>query len=156
MFRKFLDRVLRPASPMGEFTIVKTGNETVEAAMARARDTLDIFWRKFESGEADGYELKVGLTTPNEAVEHLWIEPTERQDGKIVGRLLIQPVDIEDLNLNDTITVDPDRISDWGYFKGGKLYGAFTQRAMLDTMSSGLRRQIEAALAPDALESGSV
>ena len=152
MFKKLLDRILRPAAPADEFTVLRPGDEAVAAATAEARATLDIFWRKFESGEADQYQLKVGLTTPNEAVEHIWLSPSARRDGKVVGQLMNQPVDIEDVNLGDEIVVEMERISDWGYAKDGRLYGAFTQRALLDTLRPAMRRQVEAALAPTPLE----
>jgi uncharacterized protein YegJ (DUF2314 family) len=155
MFGKLLKKILRPPPISDEFTVVQAGEASIEAATARAKATLDLFWEKFESGAADQYQLKVGLTTPNEAIEHVWIKPIERRDGRVIGLLMSQPVDLEDVSLGDEITIDPERISDWGYFKGGKLYGAFTQRAMLDQISPALRRRFEAALAPNPLEPGS-
>jgi uncharacterized protein YegJ (DUF2314 family) len=152
MLGKLLDRFLRPAPPTDEFAVLKQRDEAVVAATAEARATLDVFWRKFETGEADQYQLKVGLTTPNEAIEHIWLSPSDRRDGKVVGRLMNQPVDLEDVNVGDEIVVEPQRISDWGYFKDGRLYGAFTQRALLDTLSPAMRRQVGAALAPTPLE----
>ena len=152
MFGKLFRNILRPAASPDEFTVVQTGEAALEAATVEARATLELFWQKFESRAAEQYQLKAGLTTPFEAIEHVWLKPIERRDGKILGVLISQPVDLADISAGEQITVDADRISDWAYFKDGKLYGAFTQRAMLDRISPKMRREIEAALAPTALE----
>lgn len=150
MLRRLVDRILGRAPGPDEFTILDAGD--IDAAIAEARATLDIFWRKFEAREALQYQLKAGLTTPNGATEHIWIEPSERREGKVVGRLMNQPLDLEDVAVGDEVVVDADRISDWGYFKSGRLYGVFTQRALLDRQSPAFRRQAEAVLSPTPLE----
>ena len=155
MFGRLLKNILQPHASPDELTMVETGEAVIEVAMAEARATLGLFWQKFESGFAERYQLKVGLTTPFGAIEHVWLEPIERRDGKVLGVLISQPIDLAEVNAGDEIIVDTDRISDWGYLKDGKLYGAFTQRAMLDRLNPKLRREVEAALAPTALEPGS-
>jgi uncharacterized protein YegJ (DUF2314 family) len=150
MFKRFIDRMLGRGP--GEFTIVPSGDAGVRAATAEARATLDIFWRKFDTGEADEYQLKVGLTTPNEATEHVWLAPSGWREGKVVGRLLSQPLDLPDVDAGDEVYVDPERISDWSYVKADKVWGAFTQRALLDQVSAEFRRQAEAAFSPTPLE----
>ena len=151
MFRRILDSILRPRT---EFPVVVQDDDKadVDAAIAQARETLPLFWRKFEAGEADEFQLKAGLTTPNGATEHIWVRPSGWQDDKVIARLTSDPIDLEDVRAGDEVLIEPERISDWGYFKGGRLYGAFTQRAMLKYSEPKLRRQIEAALSPTPLE----
>jgi uncharacterized protein YegJ (DUF2314 family) len=149
MFGRFLDAVL--GRNAGSFTVTKSGE--LDVAIAQARDTLPSFWRRFEASAADEFEIKAGLTTPNGAVEHVWMTPCSWRDGKILCRLLSAPVDLEDVGLGDEVLVLPERISDWSYWRDGKLYGAYTERALLDRMDKGARRQLEAVLAPLPLES---
>jgi uncharacterized protein YegJ (DUF2314 family) len=136
------------------FSIVQEGD--LAEATAEARRTMPGFWSRFESGAADQFQVKAGLSTPHGAVEHVWVEPTGWQDGKLIGRLLTPPADLDDLFLGSEILVDPERLSDWAYFREGKLYGAFTQRALLPQLDRGSRRQLEAVLAPNPTESDHV
>lgn len=154
MLRRLADMFLRPRPADGEVTVVESGAAALEAATAEARATLPIFWKVFDDDAADSYQLKVGLATPNGATEHIWIYPGGWRDEKVFGILANQPADLVDVAAGDEILVDPARISDWGYSKGGRLYGAFTQRATLDRLSRGTRRQVEAALSPTPLEPG--
>lgn len=151
MFRRIAD-LFKDRSPLDELVVVEAVDQAMNAAIDQARATLDVFWTKFDAGEADEFQLKAGLTTPNGAIEHVWLTVSGRHDGRIVGRLGNQPVDLVDVNIGDEIQVEPDRVSDWAYFKAGRQYGAFTQRAMLDRADPRTRRQIEAVLSPNPLE----
>ena len=152
MFRRIASLILRPRGPESEVTVVASGDPSMEAAIAQARETLPIFWRCFEAGAADSFQLKAGLSTPNGATEHLWLYPSGWREGKVVAILANQPRDLVDVGAGDEVLVDPDRITDWGYAKNGRLYGAFTQRAALHELSRSMRRQLEAVLAPTPLE----
>jgi uncharacterized protein YegJ (DUF2314 family) len=136
----------------GEFTVTEQGDAAIVEAVAAARATLPVFWTVFEARDADDFQLKVGLTTPAGATEHVWIAPSAREGGKVTGVLAVQPFDLDDVDLGDEVVFDGDRISDWSYFKNGLLYGAYTQRAMLDRLPRDTWRELEAVLSPTPLE----
>jgi len=149
---RWIADLFKDRSQPDEIAVVEAADQVLNAAIDQAKATLDVFWTKFDAGEADRFQLKAGLTTPNGAIEHVWLTVSGRQDGRIVGRLGNQPVDLVDLNIGDEVQVDLNRVSDWAYIKEGRLYGAFTQRAMLDRADPRTRRQIEAVLSPNPLE----
>jgi uncharacterized protein YegJ (DUF2314 family) len=146
-------RILRRRSEGVDYTINDPGDAAIEAAIAQARETLPTFWRVLAEGDASDCHLKVGLTTPNGAIEHLWIKPAERREDKVIGRLVSEPLDLEDVMIGSEVAVDLDRISDWAYIRNGRMFGAFTQRAMLHQIKPSARRRLAAALSPTPLES---
>jgi uncharacterized protein YegJ (DUF2314 family) len=143
----------RPDLPDG-FVVSAADDPALRSAMAEARASLPIFWSKFEEREPETgpFWLKVGMPTPNGAVEHIWVDAIARDEGVILGRLVNEPVDLRGLRLGSEVRVRPEMISDWSYEKNGKMYGAYTTRAVLDRVGPEERAQAKALLAPTPLE----
>src|SRR5438045_472994 len=138
MLRRLAQMMLR-SRRSDDVAVLDRGNASMEAAIAQARETLPVFWRKFESGEAESYQLKAALTTPNGATEHVWIYTSGWRDERVVGVLASKPMDLGDISAGDEVLIDPERISDWVYFKQGLLYGGFTQRVTLNQLKPAMR-----------------
>lgn len=148
--------VLAACSQRDNFIVVPETDVAASAAQVEARKTLPVFWSKFD-GKAPGlseFRLKVGLPTPNGAVEHIWTDLVSRSGDEIVGRIANDPVNLPKLKLGSEVRIDPETISDWGYVKDEKLYGAYTMRALMDRMPENKQAEARAFLSPEPLEAG--
>ncbi|MDP3749315.1 MAG: DUF2314 domain-containing protein [Phenylobacterium sp.] len=138
------------------FVVVSTGDPAATTPEVEARKTLPIFWSKVEGAPAGvgEFRLKIGLPTPNGAVEHIWTDLVSRSSEEIVGTIANDPVNLPDLKFGAVVRIDPETISDWSYVKGEKLYGAYTMRALLDRMPADERAEALALLSAQPLEAG--
>ncbi|MFP5448037.1 MAG: YegJ family protein [Alphaproteobacteria bacterium] len=145
----------RPANE--EMVFTAEDDPVVLAATAKARETLPIFWR-LHAANPEGYSafaLKVGLPTVTPGnEEHIWVVDVVRDADGGRGRLANTPHDLGRLQAGSPVTFKDDQISDWQYEKGGKLYGHFTSRAMMDRWNAAQRAQGLALFAPEPLEAG--
>jgi uncharacterized protein YegJ (DUF2314 family) len=141
-----------PARNGDALVYAKGTDAEVNAAIQRARDTLPVFWRKFEQRGSKGFTLKVAMPTRHGSLEHIWVDSIERRDGTIRAKLADDPDDIAGAKLGSPVVVDPGRISDWGYLVDGKLYGHFTTRVLVKRMAPGEAAAVNALLQPKPLE----
>jgi uncharacterized protein YegJ (DUF2314 family) len=161
VFRTGLTRVLTFLSSLTSLatpgpalaTVTEANDPAMILAVAEARRTLPIFWTQLDDQgqHTSDFRVKLGLTTPNGAVEHLWAEVTGRTDDKVSGVLLSDAFDLP-LVEGAVVTESITKISDWSYFKDGRLYGGYTMRAILDRLSSRDRAEYTAILSPTPLE----
>ncbi|MDZ4370241.1 MAG: DUF2314 domain-containing protein [Phenylobacterium sp.] len=147
----------RPEAPKEtaeDLVNVAPDDGAMEKAKADARRTLGLFWSKFDARAAgiDSFSVKVGLPVKDGGAEHLWATPLRRDSETIVVRIANDPVYIKDLAYGDEIEVEPELISDWAYEKNGKLYGHFTTRALLSSLTPEQRAEIEGTLATTPIE----
>ncbi|MCU0904553.1 MAG: DUF2314 domain-containing protein [Tabrizicola sp.] len=84
----------------------------------------------------DGYLMKVGFPTERDptSLEHIWVGPfAQLKNGKFVGFLDNEPVDLGDLDLGDQVPFSADMVSDWTYrSERGLAYGQFTTRVIFE------------------------
>lgn len=142
------------SEPHGDVAWTKTNSADVVKAMAEARRTLPVFWRRLDAKapDTDEFYLKVPFTTRHGGQEYMWIAPTQRADAEVVGRLIDQPEDVEGLKPGDEVRFGPDRIADWGYTRSGKIYGNFTTRLLLNSFGPEERADVAPRLSPKPLE----
>ncbi len=129
----------------------------MEAAVARARETLPVFWRVFDERSADkgsDYILKAGFPNPQGGEEHMWFDVQARAGDKVTGVLGNEPQSIPGLHDGDLVTVQASQISDWSYVKHGRRYGAFTERVMVNRMSPKDAADYGSELSETPLEPG--
>lgn len=115
---------------------VASDDAEMNAAIARARETLPHFWEVFEKparGESD-FALKVEITEGSEA-EHFWLIDIERRDGKTFGTINNEPEFVDTVRLNERIAIPEADISDWMYMREGKMVGNYTIRPLFKQMS---------------------
>lgn len=108
----------------------------MESAKAKARATLHQFWEKLErpgAGE-EGFALKVALPYSPRDTEHIWTKNVERKDGRISGVINNRPRDVKTVRLGQRIEIKEHQISDWMFFRNGKMVGNFTLRPLLERM----------------------
>jgi uncharacterized protein YegJ (DUF2314 family) len=135
-------------------TTVSADDSKVNAAIAQAQATLPVFWTRYDARDpaASEFRIKAKLSTPHGGVEHIWVDVTGHDPAGARGTLANDPEDLGALKFGSPVTVEPARISDWMYLKGGKIYGGYTIRALLDRGSPEERRKVEAMLPPTPLE----
>ena len=105
------------------------------AAIAAARSSLPEFWQVFDSpanGESD-FSVKVEVSDSN-GVEHFWVTDLERRSDGVFGTIANDPEIVSVVTLGERIEIPDEDISDWLYFRGGKMYGNHTIVPFLDTM----------------------
>lgn len=145
------------ARPENEELITSAeGDPLVAVATAQARETLPIFWR-LHAAQPDGYSdfaLKVGFSTSSGGREHIWVVDVVREADGGRGHLGNNPNDLGRLRAGSPVSFKDDQINDWQYEKGGKFYGHFTSRAMMDRWNAAQRAEGLALFAPEPLEAG--
>jgi uncharacterized protein YegJ (DUF2314 family) len=135
-----------------QVVMVEGADAEMNAAIAEARRTLPVFWRKFDEGKAEAYSLKVGLPAAHGGLEHIWVDGIVRKGDVITAHISDDPRDLPNLTNGSEITVDPARISDWGYIVDGRRYGCFTTRVLIKRLPPDEMARYSAMLHPTALE----
>ena len=126
----------------------------IAAAEREGAQSLPTFWAKFDAQDpaVSLYLVKVGLEAKRGGREFLWAIPLRHSKDEVQVRLVNEPVHVANLKAGSVIAVAPGDIVDWSYTKGGKAYGHFVTRAMMDRVSPEERAEAEAVLAPTPLE----
>ena len=143
-----LASLLTGCSERVRVTGVKADDAEMNAAIAKARETLPQFWQVFdrrEHGESK-FALKVKLTDKH-GTEHFWAMNLERRDGRILGTINNDPEIVASVKLGDKITIPEADISDWLYLRDGKMVGNYTIRPLFKTMSAKEVEQYKQLLA---------
>jgi uncharacterized protein YegJ (DUF2314 family) len=126
---------------------VEENDAEMNAAIAKARETLPQFWQAFdkrERGESD-FALKVRITDKNGA-EHFWAVGLERRDSKIMGTINNDPNIVRNVKLGDRIEIPEADISDWMYMRDGKMVGNQTIKPLFKQMSAGEVQQFKSMM----------
>lgn len=121
------------------------------AAIAKARETLDEFWGRFEKPTPDvgRFALKVAISDPDQAtVEHMWVGALERKDdGVIEGTINNEPNHLKSVKFGQRYRFKSEQISDWMFYRRGKIVGGYTIRPMLERLpaerANAIRRMLE-------------
>ena len=131
--------------------IVKVTSADVDmnAAIARARDTLPTFWASFDAPKPSetGHGLKVRFAVGPDRFEHIWVSEVEKlPDGNFSGRFANQPSDLPG-NEGDQVEFKQADIADWLFIRNGKVVGAETMKLLLKSMpkeqADAMRAQME-------------
>jgi uncharacterized protein YegJ (DUF2314 family) len=139
-------------SSSGDKTInVADDDPEMLVAIAKARETLPKFWDAFERrgrNETD-FALKVKITDTH-GTEHFWATGIERKNGKTSGTIDNDPNIVRTVKLGERIQINEADISDWFYFRDGKMVGNQTLRVLFKEMPPAEVKRYKAMLAdPD-------
>jgi len=127
---------------------VETGNKTMAAARAQAKETLPKFWKaKSEtmSGKS-AFSLKVAITDDN-GIEHFWVGEISRLGDRFEGRIDNEPDTVKSVSFNQRYEFGADQISDWMYKQNGKIYGGYSIRVLAEMAPEEQREGIRSMLA---------
>ena len=119
-----------------EGTIAISGDDVeMNAAIAKARETLPEFWNVFdhrEHGETE-FSLKVKITDSH-GTEHFWTDKIERRDGKIFGTIDNDAEIVKSVKLGQRLDIPEADISDWFYMRDGLMHGNRTLKVLIKHM----------------------
>lgn len=102
----------------------------MEAAIARARSTVDTFLAELQSPTGTDHSVKVPITDSN-GTEHFWLTDITYQDGFFTGKIGNEPQIVKNVRPGQTWRVKKKQISDWMFIRDGKIYGNYTLRPIL-------------------------
>lgn len=136
-----------------ESVVTVTDDPAMVAAVAEAQSHLDRVFDVAIGADGAGHPaltLKVAFpagTGAEVGEEVIWVAQVARAGGRFTAILANEPLHLPDLAAGDTVTFDRDMIADWGLVgENGKLFGHYTTRVLLETMSQDQAAQIGALL----------
>ena len=115
---------------------VRAADAEMNAAIARARETLPMFWASCDAPKPTetGHALKVRFDVGAE-VEHIWVSDVKRlPDGDYSGRFANEPSDLLGENIGDQVEFKQADISDWMFMRNEKVVGGETIKPLLKSM----------------------
>lgn len=127
----------RLVQAQGKDNVIHVPEDDAEmnAAIDKARRTLPEFWGALAApgpSEAN-FALKV-MISDGEAVEHFWLTDIERSGDVIVGTISNDPSDVKSVRMGQRYEFSEADVSDWMYFRNGKMVGNETMRPLLKRM----------------------
>lgn len=127
---------------------VPSDDPAMDAAIAKARDTLPQFWQAFQARSRgdDGFALKVRIDDEF-GTEYFWVINIERRDGTITGEINNDPGVVRSVKLGERIEVPERDISDWLFMRRGKMVGNETLRPLLKLMPEAEAERLKSMLA---------
>jgi uncharacterized protein YegJ (DUF2314 family) len=132
--------------------IVKLTSDDADmnAAIARARDTLPTFWASYDAPKPSetGHGLKVRFAVGPDRFEHIWMSEVEKlPDGNFSGRFANQPSDLPGKDEGDQVEFKQADITDWLFIRNEKIVGGETIKLLLKSMpkeqADAMRAQME-------------
>jgi len=127
---------------------VEEDYSAMNAAIARARETLPHFWKVFakpERGESD-FALKVKITDSH-GTEHFWATDLKKVNGKTEGTINNDPNTVKTVKLGSRIEIPDADISDWMYLREGKMVGNFTIKPLFKQMPAAEVKKYQSIMA---------
>ena len=109
---------------------VEATDEAMNGAVEKAQQTFPQFLKHWKTMPSDSVGVKVGLSTSDDEVEHIWFEPITITDTEVSGICANDPNKIPNLKLGDKRTFGRSEVSDWMILVGDKCYGGYTIRVL--------------------------
>ncbi len=103
-----------------------------------ARQTLDDFKLAYSMKDTTttNFMLQEKFEIPNaKAKEGIWIGNIFTVNDTLKGVVNSQPQYTKLVKLNDTVTIDESKISDWMYYKADKMIGGYTIKYIRSKLS---------------------
>lgn len=119
-------------------------DEAMDAAIARARETLPVFQRWLRrAAEGDVFAQLKARYEFEEGVEHMWIADVTFKGGVYHGRLASRPMAETELEPGDAVTIRPDEVTDWMVVVDDLMLGGFTVVEIRNRMGPEQRRAFD-------------
>ncbi len=75
--------------------------------------------------------------------EHIWIRDVYSDNDQLKGIVDNVPQYTKLVKHNDTVVIDPTKLSDWMYYKGDKMIGGFTIKYMRSKMTDAQKKEFD-------------
>jgi uncharacterized protein YegJ (DUF2314 family) len=118
----------------------------MDAAIARARREVDSFIEEMSKGNGTDFAVKGPIQDKGET-EHFWLTDIVYHNGKFEGIIGNDPGMVTNVKSGQKWTVKKSEISDWMFMRNGKMYGNYTLRPLLKTMSEEEAEKFRSILA---------
>ena len=122
-------------APRDKVIDVGENDPEMNAAIAKARSELPLFWQVFEKRERgeSNFSVKVEITDEN-GTEYFWATDIERNDGKTTGIINNDPNIVANVKMGDRIEIPETDIADWLYMRDDKMVGNHTLTVLFKQM----------------------
>lgn len=134
-------------------TNVSAQNEAVNAAIAKAKSTLPVFFSRNASPQPgdSGFAVKIRYDKGrgDGSGEHIWAGDVARDGDKVTATIANEPHEIPNLAKGQRVTVPVSQITDWMYVRDGKYHGGYTIRALVPFMQPEAAAAMRKRLAPE-------
>jgi uncharacterized protein YegJ (DUF2314 family) len=134
------------AHPEDPVISVSSDDKEMNAAIAKAKASVDMFLTNINSKDVTSYSIKVPVTDHGQT-EHFWLADVTYANGVFTGKIDNDSELVKNVKLGQKIEVKKEDISDWLYMKGDKMYGNYTVRVLIPKMSQEDADKIRAMLA---------
>lgn len=136
--------------PADKVILFNSSDPAMNAAIEKARDTLPGFWQLFATPAAgmSDFALKLGISD-GKMVEHFWCTNIEGNAARSSCAIDNEPQGVFTVKKGQRVDVDPAIISDWLYWKNGKIVGGQTIRVMVTRMEPEEADQTRAMLSDE-------
>lgn len=108
-------------------------DDEMDAAIEKARASVDQFLAVFESGDGNVFSVKAPISDDN-GTEHFWLTNITFADDEFSGTINNDPGIVKNVRNGQSWTVGKSEISDWMFFRDEKIHGNYTLRPLLKTM----------------------
>lgn len=126
---------------------VEGDDPAMNAAIDKARSTLDEFWRKLSNPKPNEKNFSVKLKlTDGSNVEHFWCGSIEGDAQSATCIINNDPQTVKTVQAGQRIPIESDVVSDWMYMRDDKIVGGQTVRILLNYMSSDEAENLRAQL----------
>lgn len=126
--------------------ITEYDEQEMDAAIARARNEVDGFIAELASRTGSDHAVKARIEDGGE-IEHFWLIDISFQNGEFTGTINNIPELVHNVRIGQKWTVKKAEISDWMFFRDGKMYGNYTLRPLLQAMPSSQAAKLRSILA---------
>jgi uncharacterized protein YegJ (DUF2314 family) len=133
----------KPASD-DPVTMFDKNDPKMNAAMDKARGSVKSFIAALKAPKAgqSGFSVKMAFTDGDQT-EHMWLSPVSYDGTKFSGTVNNTPEMVKNVKIGQTVTVSPEKISDWMYIENKKLVGGETLRVMRNALSPAERADMD-------------
>jgi uncharacterized protein YegJ (DUF2314 family) len=130
--------------PVDKVTEVASDDARMNAAIAKARSTVDQFITVVKSPKASQSSVSVKAPfTEAGYTEHMWLSDVSFDGTNFHGTVDNEPEKVKTVKMGQTVSVARDKISDWMYVENGKLFGGETLRALREGLSPNERAEFD-------------
>jgi uncharacterized protein YegJ (DUF2314 family) len=122
----------------------------MNAAIAKARETLPVFWQHVMAGGPSESEHSLKLALSDGAtIEHFWCGDLQGNSLAATCAIANEPEYVHTVRFGQRVEVDPSVISDWMYRRDGKIVGAETLRVIIPRLPKDEAEALSAMLATE-------
>jgi uncharacterized protein YegJ (DUF2314 family) len=117
-------------------TMIEAEDEQMNAAMQKARVSLDEFERRLTSPPSgQSYISLKGRFEENGAVEHIWLSDLSIVPGGYRGKIGNEPVNLHNIRFGQQVELPRERVSDWLAIEDDTLIAGYTLRVLRERMT---------------------